>query len=200
MATIRAAYIYRLVISEIEPVPPPPPPPPPPEQDSRIVDIPLNIGNNVLDIWYDGCYILVCTTSGVECLNSRTLESIWYFNSTIVQSTCSNREIVCFGTICSGVYYNDFPKAIEDLGDFLAGCSSVSDLTSSGINDICTTFSGFFVGGENGVDILTTNSGLVLDVSCQLACSGVNNVAYSCDTETYYWSTASKAYCADVCV
>jgi hypothetical protein len=117
-------------------------------------DIPLNIGKNVLDIWYDGCYILVCTDSGVECLNSRTLGSIWYFGSTAVRAVCSNQTIVCFGTTCSGIY----------------------------------------------VDILITSSGLNLEVTCQLTCSGVNSVAYSTDTGMYYWSTASKAYCADTCV
>lgn len=164
------------------------------------VDIPLNIGDNVLDIWYDGCYILVCTTSGVECLNSRTFESIWYFNSIIVQSTCSDQEIVCFGTVCSGIYYNDFPRVVGDAGNFLAGCKKIDDLTSSGITDICTTSDGFFAGGENGVDILTTSSGLNLEVTCQLTCSGVNSVAYSEDTGIYYWSTVSTAYCADTCV
>lgn len=163
-------------------------------------DITLNIGTNVLDVWYDGCYILTCTTSGVECLNSRTLESIWYFSTAVVQSVCSNQEIVCFGTTGSGVYYNDFSKNIGDLGDFLAGCSGVNDLTSSIISDICTTSGGFFVGGEGGVDILITTSGLVLEVDCQLTCSGVNSVAYSIDSGTYYWSTASKAYCADTCI
>jgi len=163
-------------------------------------DIPLNIGTNILDICYDGCYILVCTNSGVECLNSRTFESIWYFNSTIVQSTCSNQEIVCFGTVCSGVYYNDFPRAIENLGNFLAGCKKVDNLTSSGIVDICTTSNGFFVGGESGVDILTASSGLDLEVTCQLTCSGINSVAYSVDTGIYYWSTANTVYRADTCV
>jgi hypothetical protein len=163
-------------------------------------DIPLNIGKNVLDIWYDGCYILVCTDSGVECLNSRTLGSIWYFGSTAVRAVCSNQTIVCFGTTCSGIYYNDFPRNINNLGNFLAGCKKIDDLTSSGITNICTTVNGFFVGGENGVDILITSSGLNLEVTCQLTCSGVNSVAYSTDTGMYYWSTASKAYCADTCV
>lgn len=163
-------------------------------------DILLNIGTNVLDVWYDGCYILTCTNSGVECLNSKTFESIWYFNTTVVQAVCSNQEIVCFGTICSGVYYNDFPKTIGDAGNFLASCNIVNNLTSSGITDICVSLLGFFVGGDDGVDVLTTNSGLNLEVTCQLTCSGVNSVAYSVNTETYYWSTASKAYYADTCV
>lgn len=196
MATIRNAFIYIIYKALI----PPPPPPPPPEQDSRIVDIPLNIGNNILDVWNDGCYILVCTNYGVECLKNRTFESVWYFDSTIVRAVCSNQTIVCFGTASSGVYYDDFPGGINDLGDFLAGCSTVSGLTSGGINDICTTSSGFFVGGCNGVDILTTSSGLILEVTCQLTCSGVNSVAYSVDTGTYYWSTAITAYCADTCI
>jgi hypothetical protein len=102
-------------------------------------DISLNVGTNVLDVWYDGCYILICTTSGVECLNSRTLGSIWYFDSTVVKTVCSNQTIVCFGTVSSGVYYNDFPRNINNLGNFLASCSGVADLTSSGINGICTT-------------------------------------------------------------
>lgn len=167
---------------------------------SGIVTIPLNIGNNVLDIYYDGCYVLTCTNSGVECLNSRTLESIWYFNTTIVQSTCSNQEIVCFGTVCSGVYYDDFPKVVGNAGNFLAGCKKVDNLTSSGIVDICATSNGFFVGGESGVDILTASSGLDLEVTCQLTRSGVSSVAYSVDTGIYYWSTANTAYCADTCV
>lgn len=163
-------------------------------------DISLNIGTNVLDIWYDGCYILVCTNSGVECLNSRTLGSIWYFDSTMIRTVCSNQTIVCFGTVASGVYYDDFPRNINNLGNFLASCNGVNDLTSGGISDICTTSGGFFVGGESGVDILTTGSGLFLEVTCQLTCPGVNSVAYSEDTGIYYWSTANKAYCADTCV
>ena len=167
-----------------------------------LIDVSLNIGDNVLDVWNDGCYILVCTDQGVECLNSRTLESIWYFNTTIVQSTCSNQEIVCFGTVSSGIYYSDFPRAIEDLGNiFLGAQKKVNDLMSSGISDICTTVgSGFFAGGENGVDILVSSDLNELSVSCQLTCSGVNSVAYSIDTGIYYWSTASTVYSADTCV
>ena len=172
----------------------------PVSMSTDIVNIPLNIGNNVLDIWNDGCYLLICTNSGVEYLNSRTFGSIWYFSSTVVRSVCSDQEKACFGTISSGIYYCNVPKTIGDLGDnFLASCKKITMLTSSGINDICTTSGGFFVGGNNGVDILTTSSGSDLEVSCQLTCSGVNSVAFSFDTETYYWSTASKAYCADTC-
>jgi hypothetical protein len=175
------------------------------QQDSRITDLSLNIGNNVLDIYYDYCYVLVCTTSGVECLNSRTFDSVWYFDSTIVKSVCSNQDKVCFGTISSGIYYSDFPRTVGDAGDnFLASCKKVTELTSSGISDICsvvtTTNSGFFSGGEKGVDIFMYDEVNDLKVSCQLTCSGVNSVAYSVDTETYYWSTVNKAYCADTCV
>jgi len=133
------------------------------------VDVPLNIGTDVLSIWYDGCYILVCTISGVECLNSRTFESVWYFDSTVVKVACSNLAIVCFGTISSGIYYSDFPTDISDLGDVLSSCSNVGDLTSSCISDICTTVgSGFFAGGENGVDILVSSDLNELSVNCQL--------------------------------
>jgi hypothetical protein len=163
--------------------------------------IPLNIGTSVIGVWNDGCYILVCTTSGVEYLNSRTFDSIWYFSSTAVQSVCSNQVKVCFGTVSSGLYYNDVPKTIGDLGDnFLAGCKKADNITSSGISDICTTGLGFFCGGENGVDILINDGLSDLRTFCQLTCSGVNSVAYSFDTETYYWSTTSLAYCADTCV
>jgi len=175
------------------------------EQDSRIIDIPLTIGSGVLDVWNDGCYILVCTNSGVEYLNSRTFDSIWYFNSDIIKSVCSNQEKVCFGTVSSGIYYCDAPTSTGTLGDtFLAGCKKVTELTSSGISDICsvitTTSYGFFSGGENGVDIFMNSGVNDLEVTCQLTCSGVNSVAYSVDTETYYWSTATTAYSADTCV
>ena len=173
-------------------------------QDSRIIDISLNIGINVLDIYYDSCYVLVCTTSGVECLNSRTFDSVWYFDSTIVKSVCSNQDRVCFGTISSGIYYSDFPRTVGDVGDnFLATCKKVSNLTSSEISDICsvvtTTSSGFFSGGESGVDIFMDSGVNDLEVTCQLTCSGVNSVAYSVDTGMYYWSTATIAYSADTC-
>lgn len=194
MATIRNAFIYKMVVLV-------PPPPPPPEQDPRIVDVSLNIGGAVLDIWDDNnCYLLVCTVSGAECLNSTTFGSMWYFTSTIIQSICSNQEKVCFGTISSGIYYKDFPESSGDLGGgFLDGCAKITTLTSNNVSDICTTASGFFVGGESGVDILTTSSELDLEVTCQLTCSGVNSVAYSVDTGMYYWSTANIAYCADTC-
>ena len=192
MATIRGAFIYRIFTPGPGPTPPPPPPP---GQDERIVDIPLNIGINVLDIWYDGCYILVCTDLGVECLNSRTFDSIWYFSTATVQTICSNQEIVCFGTVSSGIYYNDFPTSTGTLGDFLSTCYVVSGTVSNNITDIYTTISGFFVGGDNGVDVLT-GSGTNLEVSYQLVCSGTNSVAYSTSTDTYYWSTAVTAYSA----
>ena len=167
---------------------------------SNVIDIPLTIGSGVLDIWYDGCYILVCTTSGVECLNSRTFESIWYFDTVIVQTVCSNQKIVCFGTTCSGVYYDCFPIIVGTLGsNFLSSCKQLNNLISSEVVDMCTTSSGFFIGGDGGVDVLTTsNSGSDLEITCQLTCFGVNSVAYSYDTDTYYWSTATTAYCADV--
>jgi hypothetical protein len=165
------------------------------------IDIPLNIGTNVLDIYYDGCYILVCTDQGVEYLNSRAFESIWYFSSTIVQSVCSNQIKVCFGTVSSGFYYKDVPKIIGNLGNnFLAGCNIIDNLTSSGITDICVTELGFFVGGEGGVDSVINHGVDELKTDCQLTCFGVNSVAYSVNTETYYWSTVNKAYCADTCV
>ena len=170
------------------------------ESEQGFVDIPLNIGTNVLDIYYDSCYVLVCTTSGVECLDSRTLSSVWYFNSTIVKSVCSDQSVVCFGTTSSGIYYNDFPGDTNDLGDFLSSCTSVEDLTSSCINDICTTVgSGFFAGGENGIDILVSSDLNELSVSCQLTCSGVNSVACSENTGTYYWSTENAVYSSDTC-
>ena len=167
-----------------------------------VINISLTVGSGVLDIWYDDYYILICTTSGVECLNGRTFESIWYFNSTIVCSTCSNQNIVCFGTTYSGIYYNYLPTTTGTLGNnFLGSCKQVNKLTSSGITSMCTTSDGFFVGEDGGVNILTTsNSGLNLEVICQLTCSGVNSVAYSIDTDTYYWSTASKVYCANTCI
>ena len=166
-----------------------------------VTTISLNIGTNVLDIWNDGCYVLVCTTSGVEYLNNKTLDSVWYFGSTIVQSVCSDQVKICFGTTSSGFYYNDVPTTTGTLGDnFLTGCKKVDSIMSSGISDICTTVSGFFSGGEKGVDIVTNSGTNNLKVTCQLTCSGVNSVAYSYDTGTYYWSTASTAYCADSCV
>lgn len=166
-----------------------------------VTTIPLNIGTNVIDICNDGCCLLVCTDKGVEYLNNKTFDSIWYFSSTIIQSVCSNQVKVCFGTVSSGFYYNDVPTTTGTLGDnFLAGCKKVTHLTSSGISDICTACSGFFSGGEKGVDIITNEGINDLRVTCQLTCSGVNSVAYSEDTETYYWSTASTAYCADTCV
>jgi hypothetical protein len=194
MATIRSVFIYRFVAL----VPPPPPPPPPPEQDPRIIDVPLNIGGAVLDIWDDNnCYLLVCTVSGVECLNSTTFGSMWYFTSTIIQSICSNQEKVCFGTVSSGIYYKDFPESSGDLGGgFLDSCAKITTLTSIGISDICTTVSGFFSGGENGIDIIT-NSGISdLIINNQLICSGTNNVLYSTNTGVYYWSTVSTTYSA----
>ena len=167
------------------------------------IDISLNIGINVLDICYSDYYVLVCTNSGVECLNGRTFESIWCFDSTIIRSTCynCNQDIVCFGTTCSGVYYNYFPTTTGILGsNFLGSCKQVNNLISNKITSMCTTSSGFFVGEDGGVNVLvTSNSGLNLEVTCQLTCSGVNSVAYSYDTETYYWSTASKVYCANTC-
>jgi hypothetical protein len=188
MATIRAAFIYGIFKAKG-----PEEPEEEKKQDARIVDIPLNVGADVLDVWNDGCYILVCTNSGVECLNSRTFESIWYFNSTIVRAVCSNQEAVCLGTICSGVYYSDFPKAIEDLGDFLSSCNVVSSTVSNSIADICTTVSGFFVGGDSGVDILV-GSGTDLKINHQATYSVTNSVAYSVSTEIYYWATASTIY------
>lgn len=166
-----------------------------------VESIPLNIGKNVLDVWNDGCYLIVCTDQGVEYLNGNTFGSIWYFSSTIVQSVCSNQAKVCFGTISSGIYYNNVPKKIGNLGNnFLANCKKIEYLTSSGINDICTTVSGFFFGGESGVDIITNEGINDLRLTCQLTCSGVNSVAYSEDTGTYYWSTAVTTYRADTCV
>ena len=198
MSTIRAAFIYKVFKAEEPSVSPEEK-----QQDTRIVDISLNIGSNVLDICYDNYYVLVCTNSGVECLNCNTFESIWYFNSTIVCSICYNynQDIVCFGTICSGVYYNYFPIITGNLGDnFLGGCKQVNNLISNEITSMCTTSGGFFVGESYGVDVLVpSSSGLNLKVLCQLTCSDVNSVAYSIDTETYYWSTASKVYCANTC-
>jgi len=196
MATIRSAFVYKVVSS----VPPLPPPPPPLEQDSRIGDLPLNIGDNVLDIYYDSCYILVCTTSGVECLNSRTFESIWYFDSEEVKAVCYNGEKVCFGTISNGVYYSDFPNLVGKLDNFLAGCKNIAKLTSSNISDICVTELGFFIGGNIGVDSVINYGIDELKTDCQSTCSGVNSVAYSVDTGVYYWSTASISYCSDTCV
>ena len=194
MATIRGAFIYRIFKAEEHEKPKEEK-----KQDERIVNVPLNIGTRVLDIWDDGCYILVCTNSGVECLNSRTLESVWYFDSFIVKTICSNQETVCFGTISSGVYYDDFPSLIGELDNFLADCKKATELTSSCINDICCTDDGFFLGGDSGVDVLINYGADELKTDCQLTCSGVNSVAYSFDTETYYWSTVDKAYCADTC-
>ena len=126
-------------------------------------DIPLNIGTNILDICYDGCYILVCTNFGVECLNSRTFESIWYFNSEIIKTVCCKSDKVCFGTICSGVYYNDFPNKIGYLEGFLLKCNTVSGILSNNIEDIYATSSGFFIGGCSGVSS-TVFDGSILTV------------------------------------
>ena len=131
-------------------------------------------------------------------MNSRTFESVWYFESTIIQSICSNQERVCFGTVSSGFYYNDTPVIVGHLTDFLEDCDRVSGLLSTSISDICTTSSGFFIGGDGGVNS-ANNFGSGLKVRYYIVCSGVIGVEYSYETDTYYWATANKVYCADTC-